>query len=141
MGRKTPFIMLFVPKIPWFQDLLLQEAQAMENRSFSSYLLELVWDDLKMKRKLSGEEQGVWKECIESQKKSRGVKPTAHQKFCLYLPKGLDFVKEKIKSVTDNQSKYVWNLFLEDQTAKLTVDQSTEWKIYSTTQQRGQRKG
>jgi hypothetical protein len=136
--KSTPFIMLFVPQLDWFQDLLNQTTTKGE-KSLSSVLIDLIIENMKKRKMLSPDEI----EATESreEKKSKPSRGGIHEKFSLYIPKNLQFLKAKIKKAAAedySMSIYVWDLFVASQ--KLSARKEQQWKIYSSTQQRGRKR-
>ena len=110
----APFILLFVPQIAWVQKLL-NEKSADPNQSLSSWLVELIIQDLGKKQMLTKEHFNQYYLAQEKNKKSKRASKGVHKKFSLYLPSNIDFLKEKIKKASEknhSMSTYVWNLVI-----------------------------
>ena len=133
----TPFIMLYVPQLGWFQDFLLEKTRD-PKQSLSAFLVDLIIRDLKHRGVISPEEIQIWENRVV--KKSKRASKEVHKKFCLYLPRGMDFLKERIKGAAESNystASYVWNLFVKAR--ELTPEQKESWREYFKNQQRGNR--
>jgi hypothetical protein len=126
--------MISVPPLDWLQRLI-DKKFVTGDVSVSTYLLELVLEDLRKRKLTSLKEQALWSKPIS--RKGGAIKPGPHKKFSLYLPPKLDFIKTRIEGLAASRSLYVWNLFVLAHEKNLTGDQGDEWDTYCTTEHRG----
>lgn len=150
-GKTPKFLSLFVPQEEWFQNLLKSKA---ENRSLSSYLLQLVVKDLRTRKLITKETYQQYMSYKRPEIRSTRFvnEDEMHATFSLYLPKRgkehehefqwlhevLDskFLKENCQA--KSRSIYIWNLFIKDNAKELSAAQAARWEAVRLGETRGE---